>query len=389
MTGPLNRRAFLKQSSLAGLAIATGSGLRAAGFDLASLKPAINPDLAKLPDNTWLRLEPKGDSFDHPKTEVGLVYDESLGGAVYFAGCSSGYCNTVWLYHVGSNTWKEVQPWIKGKEEDTGKPIGQCGYYAVYNNDLGLYFKHRGVSSTADGRGGRGRDSNTWALDLRKLTWERVAQGAHDGSATDWPGTNCCYGLAYDRVTKEAILYGGLDGGDETWAFDFQKKKWRNLTPKTSPPPLFLHSMVYDTANKVTLLFGGQTGGYEAGKTLNETWAYDSAKNAWEKRSPRTAPAPRAQAQACFDSVNGVMILFGGHANVYPKRSDGRYYTDTWVYDYKADTWTEMQPKLAPSGSDIRFMAFDPVNNVAINVAGGSKKQTWVYRYCKAEQAKP
>jgi hypothetical protein len=38
----------------------------------------------------------------------------------------------------------------------------------------------------------------------------------------------------------------------------------------------------------------------------------------------------------------------------------------------------------SPSGSDVRFMAFDPVNNVAINVEGGSKKQTWVYRYKRA-----
>jgi hypothetical protein len=29
-------------------------------------------------------------------------------------------------------------------------------------------------------------------------------------------------------------------------------------------------------------------------------------------------------------------------------------------------------------------MAFDSVNNVAINVNGGGKQQTWVYRYKKA-----
>jgi hypothetical protein len=356
---------------------------------VAQLKPLQNPELQQLPANRWKLMQPKGDAFNHPKTEVGLVYDEQIGGVVYFGGCSSGYCNTVWVYHVGSNTWKEVLPWIKGKEEDTGKPIGQCGYYATYNNDLGLFFKHRGVSATADGRGGRGRDSNTWTLDVRKLTWERVAQGPHDGGQADWPGDSCCYGLVYDRDAKLAIMYGGLDVATNTWAFDFQKKKWTNLKPKTSPPPLYLHNMVYDSANKVTLLFGGQTGGYEAGKTMNETWAYHSASNTWEKRNPKTAPPPRAQAQACYDSVNGVMILFGGHANVYPKRSDGRFYTDTWVYDYKADTWTEMSPETFPSGSDVRFMAFDPVNNVAINVAGGSKKQTWVYRYKKAERTQP
>jgi peptidyl-prolyl cis-trans isomerase A (cyclophilin A) len=75
------------------------------------------------------------------------------------------------------------------------------------------------------------------------------------------------------------------------------------------------------------------------------------------------------------------MLLFGGHANVYPQRSEGRFYTDTWAYDYKADTWTEMKPTVFPSGSAVRFMAFDPVNNVTINVTGDvARKQTWVYR---------
>ena len=97
-------------------------------------------------------------------------------------------------------------------------------------------------------------------------------------------------------------------------------------------------------------------------------------------------PAPRAQAQACYDSINKVMILFGGHANVYPRRTEGRLYTDTWAYDYKTDTWTEMKPAASPSSSAVRFMAFDPVNNVAVNVdGGGAKKQTWVYRYRKAK----
>jgi N-acetylneuraminic acid mutarotase len=141
--------------------------------------------------------------------------------------------------------------------------------------------------------------------------------------------------------------------------------------------------MVYDSVNKVTLLFGGQTGGYADGKTLNETWAYRSQTNTWEKRNPAKQPPARAQAQACFDSVNGVMIVFGGHANVYPKRGEGRAFADTWVYDYKADTWTEMEPASSPpSGSTVRCLAFDPVNNVAVNVVNaGRGKQTWVYRF--------
>src|SRR5262249_18582032 len=154
--------------------------------------------------------------------------------------------------HVGSNTWKEIMPWVKGKEEDTGKPIGQCGYGAAYNSDLGLYFKYRGCSSTADGRGGRGRDSNTWAFDARKVHWDRLVSGPHEGTNARWPGAFCCYSLVYDRDAKLALMYGGLEGdAKDVWAFDFKNKEWSKRTPKSGPPALFLQSMVYDSANHV------------------------------------------------------------------------------------------------------------------------------------------
>ena len=101
--------------------------------------------------------------------------------------------------------------------------------------------------------------------------------------------------MVYDRDAKVAILYGGLDGEPAPGRLISSKRNGRNLKPKTSPPPLFLHSMVYDSANKVTLLFGGQTGSYSDGKTLNETWAYSHAKNTWEKRNPRTRRRRGAQ----------------------------------------------------------------------------------------------
>lgn len=134
---------------------------------------------------------------------------------------------------------------------------------------------------------------------------------------------------------------------------------------------------------------GGQAGRYDRGEATNDVWAYLYESNTWEKRNPQNPPPLRIQAQTCYDSVNGVLIVFGGHANVYPRRDEGKQHTDTWVYDYARNTWSKMQPQVSPSGSSVRFMAFDPVNNVAVNVAinvegSGEKKQTWVYRYRKA-----
>jgi hypothetical protein len=84
------------------------------------------------------------------------------------------------------------------------------------------------------------------------------------------------------------------------------------------------------------------------------------------------------------------MLLFGGQAEVYPRRTEGRFYTDTWAYDHKADAWTEVRPKLLPASSAVHFMALDPVNNVTVNVsADGARKETWAYRYKKAGRTAP
>lgn len=81
---PLSKRLLPTKPILSCLAVVlllAGSAAYAAPPQwLAQLKPEANPDLRDLPDDTWKRLEPKGDPFDHPKTEVGLVYDERLGG---------------------------------------------------------------------------------------------------------------------------------------------------------------------------------------------------------------------------------------------------------------------------------------------------------------------
>jgi hypothetical protein len=243
-------------------------------------------------------------------------------------------------------------------------------------------------AARAEVTAGRGRDSNTLTLDVRKLTWELVATGPHDGGGPNWPNAFCCYGLVYDRDARVALLYGGLEEDRGTWAFDFKEKRWTNRKPKA--PPLFLHSMVYDPANKVPLLFGGQTGNYSTGKAVSETWAYHHDTSTWKQRHPRAAPAPRAQARASFGGVSGVMLLFGGHAEAYPRRAEGKSYADTWAYDYKAGAWTQMKPRASPASSAARFMAFDPVASVAVNVsAEGNRKETWVYRYKKAGRTAP
>jgi hypothetical protein len=80
---------------LAAIMLLTTSGRSAEPLKwTATLKPKVNPALTALPNNTWKLMHPNGDTFDHPKTEVGLVYDEQV--AINVTG--HGAKKQTWVY---------------------------------------------------------------------------------------------------------------------------------------------------------------------------------------------------------------------------------------------------------------------------------------------------
>jgi len=97
--------------------------------------------------------------------------------------------------------------------------------------------------------------------------------------------------MAYDRANHRLVLFGGTDGGylGDTWTLNLTENAWRNVTPASSPPGRTGHSMVYDRSRGLVVLFGGRNGG----GYLNDTWAYDTAKNTWTQIATPVAPGAR------------------------------------------------------------------------------------------------
>src|SRR5262245_35241908 len=84
----------------------TGSGLLAQRDD----KRPLNPQVAELGENTWLKLEtPRR----HPITRSSspwMAYAPEAGVGILW-GCSHSYHhNDVWTYDLGQNVWKERLP---------------------------------------------------------------------------------------------------------------------------------------------------------------------------------------------------------------------------------------------------------------------------------------
>ncbi|MCK5037837.1 MAG: hypothetical protein KAS16_01950 [Thermoplasmata archaeon] len=183
--------------------------------------------------------------------------------------------------------------------------------------------------------------------------------------------------MVYDSIDKVHIMFGGMGASryGDTWAYDYNLNQWMEMTPASSPPARTEHMMVYDELNDKVILFGGKG----ASGNLDDTWAYDYGTNTWTNMTPGIpiSPQKRFLGGMNYDSLNRRVILFGGW--------DSASFSDTWAYDYQANTWTNMNPASPPTGRDRFTMTFDKMVNRSVIYGGwsggGIEDDTWTYNY--------
>ena len=165
----------------------------------------------------------------------------------------------------------------------------------------------------------------TDTVGLQNDTWE------YDGSA--WmprpgapPGLTPRehHAMAYDAARRVTVLFGGHDSTNadvnDTWEYD--GSAWvagpaapPGLTPRTG------HAMVYDRARGVTVLYGGGVG---------LTWEYDGT--AWSQSpAPQLDPSRRSDHGMAYDGRTGRVVLFGGDLGGSPTND---------VYEYDGTSWS-------------------------------------------------
>ena len=158
--------------------------------------------------------------------------------------------------------------------------------------------------------------------------------------------------LAYDPFSDRLILFGGghvaeqwpdgsVRGYTGTWIYRFGENDWRQLPSKLQPPPRMVTRMVCDTRRQALVLFGGD------GQThyLGDTWLFDLKSLAWRQSTAAAAPEPRAGHFTVYDPETGLVIIGGG----YNRADNLNDLTDMWAYDSSADRWTRI-PGETPTG---------------------------------------
>jgi len=173
--------------------------------------------------------------------------------------------------------------------------------------------------------------------------------------------------VAYHPPTDSLIYFtGGL-----TAAYHVQQRRWTDLRPAQSPPPVMAGSLAYDPLHDETVLFGG---GHVAeqgpdGRIVGYTgtWLYRFQENRWLPLALETQPPPRMNTRLVCDTKNQQLVLFGGDAQSH-------YLADTWILDLKTRTWHQSKAASGPEARAGHFTVYDPDTGWVIIGGGYNQK---------------
>jgi hypothetical protein len=220
-------------------------------------------------------------------------------------------------------------------------PAGRGGHTATQVGNLMIVF-----GGTYYYRGTFMYLGDVWALDVDAvpLKWHKPTMGGRGVPAPRY-GHSASLTAGGDGAGDILVFGGKGENGlllNDLWAMNVEKWAWELLVSTSAPPsPRLGHSAV--AVGEKLLLFGG----YDGGSTCapSDVWLYDRSALAWMK--PRTSgipPTPRERASAVFDAAGARLLIFGGCG--YEAKGVPAPLKDVRELDLRSLTWR----RLAPSG---------------------------------------
>jgi N-acetylneuraminic acid mutarotase len=189
--------------------------------------------------------------------------------------------------------------------------------------------------------------------------------------------------MIYDAKSDRLIMFGGEQPGsvstgtfnDETWAYEVTANTWTQMKPASAPSKRYVAGLAYDTESDRVILFGGHNRYNNPAPIdmgLTDTWAYDYSANTWKELAK--GPANHLGARLAYDAESDRIILFGG-LDIAAYRG----LNDTWAFEFNTNTWTEMKPKTSPPGTNFQAMTYDSKADRVLVWGGTDDKDNPVY----------
>lgn len=219
----------------------------------------------------------------------------------------------------------------------------------------------------------------TWIYDFNVNKWT-MKSPPNAPSSAQLTAYDSMHGVVITHFSYRSYLIPG-----ETWAFNVSLNVWTNMTPANGPVNHSDSAMVYDSVNHVLVLFGGGETYYN-----NDTWIYDYSVNTWTNAHPGNPPPARGMHAMAFDESSGEVILFGG--------LNRTRFNDTWAYNVSNNVWIQKAPAVSPPARYRSSMVYDSLEKETILFGGasdsGALQDTWTYssglnRWAKRDPENP
>jgi hypothetical protein len=273
-----------------------------------------------------------------------LAYDSARGVIVLFGG------HDIDGFNIWDDTWEwDGTDWTQ--RSPANKPRARTFHAMAYDSARGATVLFAGLYVPTSGA----ELDDTWEWDGTDWT---------DRTPVTHPSARSGHGLAYDGARGVTVLFGGYTNYHyltDTWEWD--GVHWTLRSPLTTPPARENCALAYDAARGVTVLFGGY---YSSGGDhfLKDTWEWDGTD--WTQRSPANSPPARSGHALAYDSVRGVLVLFGG-LNL-DANGDPHFLSDTWEWD--GWDWTHRSPANHPLARAAHALAYDSVRAATVLFGG-------------------
>jgi N-acetylneuraminic acid mutarotase len=259
----------------------------------------------------------------------------------------------VWRFNPRSRTWKQLADVLPPKNGDAAALDVQSRKIIEYQPYVDPV--------------------ETWAYDIETGVWENRHPAVEPPPR--WGSI-----MVYDRESDRILLYGGTDWFDGTtvlgdlWAYDYESNTWTERHPPVSPPPHHFPLMVYVPTIDRVILFGGYQQGFTT--LFNDTWAYDYNRNRWKNLKPANPPAPRVYHYMAFEPTTNRIVTYGGVLDESEWPNSPETPTDeTWVYSVARNAWSQAFSSTTPSPRAWHVMS--GTNGPLLLFGGGTSRDTY------------
>jgi hypothetical protein len=343
-----------------------------------------NPDLANIPENTWIKLHENGIHFYGHTAYSGGAYDRKNHQFILFGGGHwDGWQNDIMALDITSGTWKSMytptpQSAYNCGNVSSSKPgmlLNEQMPASRHTWDQMEYMDHIGKVLVYSGATysaiwscpGQTMPKDTWLYDYATNTWEykNVARAPQPGGEAGAGAYDPVSGLYYAYMKDAQYRW-------QMWFYNSVTDKW-TLLPGFGPAAQ-TSTLLIDRKRQI-MWYGNR---YDF-----KIRSYDIKTNTWTSHS--NIPSGVTEEYPSYDEKHDVMLFF--HEN--PSRMSAYHtQTDTW------ETFNTSGPVPSSVGRCYQRFFYNPVDNVHMLIIQENYwASTYAYRYKEgssvAKQAVP